>query len=142
MYYTMVGSSPLAAMAGSTSYSWTMVDNIKRDPFEAVGGLDDIKSALAIGGSIASPSTAYLYDWNMLPLGQLLWTSRKVDSSIILNQPTALLKQNVYLLSRFLFRGHLGLCLGIVQNPTARGGSQVCPFSLCAGFRCWLSPLG
>jgi hypothetical protein len=28
---------------------------------------------LAIGGSLASPSTAYLYDWNILPVGQLLW---------------------------------------------------------------------
>jgi hypothetical protein len=22
---------------------------------------------------LASPSTAYLYDWNLLPIGQLLW---------------------------------------------------------------------
>ena len=26
-----------------------------------------------MGGSIGSPSTAYLYDWNMLPIGQALW---------------------------------------------------------------------
>ena len=25
------------------------------------------------GGALAAPMTAYLYDWNMLPLGQLLW---------------------------------------------------------------------
>ena len=25
------------------------------------------------GGALASPSTAYLYDWNMLPVGQQLW---------------------------------------------------------------------
>jgi hypothetical protein len=50
-----------------------MVDNIKRDPFEVAGGLDDVKSALSIGGAIGAPATAYLYDWNMLPLGQLLW---------------------------------------------------------------------
>jgi len=24
-------------------------------------------------GALAAPSTAYLYDWNMLPIGQLLW---------------------------------------------------------------------
>ncbi len=46
---------------------------MKRDPFEIAGGLDDLKSAMYFGGAIASPSTAYLYDWNMLPLGQLLW---------------------------------------------------------------------
>ena len=27
----------------------------------------------AIGGALAAPSTAYLYDWNILPIGQLLW---------------------------------------------------------------------
>ena len=26
-----------------------------------------------MGGAIASPSTAYVYDWNMLPIGQALW---------------------------------------------------------------------
>jgi arylsulfatase len=26
-----------------------------------------------MGGSIGSPSTAYIYDWNMLPIGQALW---------------------------------------------------------------------
>ena len=25
------------------------------------------------GGAIGSPSTAYVYDWNMLPIGQALW---------------------------------------------------------------------
>ncbi len=26
-----------------------------------------------MGGVIGSPSTAYVYDWNMLPIGQALW---------------------------------------------------------------------
>jgi len=73
MYYTMVPTDPLGAMRGVVNYQWTMVDNIKRDPFEIAGGLDDLKSATSIGGALASPSTAYVYDWNMLPLGQLLW---------------------------------------------------------------------
>jgi arylsulfatase len=73
MYYTMVPTSPTGAMHGPVSYSWTMVNNIKRDPFELAGGLDDIKTALQVGGALASPVTAYIYDWNMLPLGQLLW---------------------------------------------------------------------
>src|SRR5712691_5397555 len=38
MYYTMVGTSPAAAMAGSQSYARTMVANIKRDPFEQAAG--------------------------------------------------------------------------------------------------------
>jgi len=73
MYYTMVPTSPTGAMSGSTTYSWTMVDNIKRDPFEIAGGLDDIKTTMGFGGALASPSTSYIYDWNMLPLGQALW---------------------------------------------------------------------
>ena len=55
------------------TYGWTMVDNIMRDPFEITGGFDDPKSVHGDGGAIAAPMTAYLYDWNMLPLGQLLW---------------------------------------------------------------------
>ena len=32
-----------------------------------------IQDALRMGGALASPSTAYVYDWNMLPIGQALW---------------------------------------------------------------------
>ena len=28
---------------------------------------------MSIGGTLASPSTAYIYNWNMLPVGQQLW---------------------------------------------------------------------
>jgi hypothetical protein len=28
---------------------------------------------LGIGGALAGPVTAYVYDWNILPIGQLLW---------------------------------------------------------------------
>ena len=28
---------------------------------------------MGLGGAIGSPSTAYIYDWNMLPIGQALW---------------------------------------------------------------------
>ena len=34
-----------------------------------------------MGGAIASPSTAYVYDWNMLPIGQALWL-RELESYI------------------------------------------------------------
>ena len=26
-----------------------------------------------MGGALGSPSTAFIYDWNMLPIGQQLW---------------------------------------------------------------------
>ena len=71
-YYTMEGSTGASALAGAQTYGWTQVTNLKRDPFEqAVGEIQ--KTVLGIGGALASPSNAYLYDWNMLPIGQQLW---------------------------------------------------------------------
>jgi arylsulfatase A-like enzyme len=71
-YYTMMGSTGLDALNPATTYHWTQIQNIMRDPFENnVGG--EQKGALAAGGALAAPSTAYLYDWNLLPIGQLLW---------------------------------------------------------------------
>jgi arylsulfatase len=51
---------------------WTGVQNIKRDPFEQGVGLDP-KTATGLGGALAAPSTAYVYDWNPVPVGQELW---------------------------------------------------------------------
>ena len=28
---------------------------------------------LGMGGALAGPVTAYIYDWNLLPIGQQLW---------------------------------------------------------------------
>jgi arylsulfatase len=28
---------------------------------------------MGFAGALAAPSTAYLYDWNILPIGQQLW---------------------------------------------------------------------
>jgi len=53
-------------------YHLTLVQNIKRDPFEQGVGTDT-KSAVALGGALSAPMTAFLYDWNMLPVGQQLW---------------------------------------------------------------------
>ena len=71
-YYTMVGDCATCGLVGATTYHWTQIANIKRDPFETTVGADP-KSLLGYGGSLGSPSTAYLYDRNMLPIGQLLW---------------------------------------------------------------------
>jgi arylsulfatase len=72
-YYTMVPDTGTGGLYGATTYHWTQIANIKRDPFEQTVGAD-AKSLLGYAGSIGSPSTAYLYDWNILPIGQLLWT--------------------------------------------------------------------
>jgi arylsulfatase len=72
MYYNMSQSGADGWLLPLVPYHFTLVQNIKRDPFEqSVGGGQ--KSATSMGGALASPSTAYLYDWNMLPIGQQLW---------------------------------------------------------------------
>jgi len=71
-YYTMVGDEATSGLFGATTYHWTQIDNIMRDPFEITVGADS-KSLIGYGGALAAPSTAYLYDWNILPIGQVLW---------------------------------------------------------------------
>jgi arylsulfatase A-like enzyme len=72
-YYSMSQSGATGWFEPLETFHWTMVDNIKRDPFEQAFAVGASKSAMADGGALAAPSTAYLYDWNMLPIGQLLW---------------------------------------------------------------------
>ena len=71
-YYAMAPSNATGGLLGVETYHWTQVDNIKRDPFEAAVGLTQL-TLLGMGGALAAPSTAYLYDWNLLPIGQMLW---------------------------------------------------------------------
>jgi arylsulfatase len=71
-YYTMASSSAAGGFDPPTTYHWTQVTNIKRDPFEQAVAADQ-KTLLGYGGALAAPSTAYIYDWNLLPIGQLLW---------------------------------------------------------------------
>jgi arylsulfatase A-like enzyme len=72
MYFAMVSDSPAGFISGVLPYHWTQVVNIKRDPFETSIGQQQ-KTLFGMGGAIASPSTAYVYDWNLLPIGQQLW---------------------------------------------------------------------
>jgi arylsulfatase len=48
------------------------VVNIKRDPFEMSWG-EEKKANFWFSGALAGPVTGYIYDWNMLPIGQMLW---------------------------------------------------------------------
>ncbi len=50
-------------------YHWTMLTNLKRDPFEQT--MSD-KSGMSLGGAYNATVTAYIYDWNLLPIGQKL----------------------------------------------------------------------
>ena len=72
MYYTMSQPGPTGWLLPLTSFHFTLVQNIKRDPFEQYVGTEQ-KSATSFGGALARPSTACVYHWNMLPIGQQLW---------------------------------------------------------------------
>jgi len=72
MYYSMSQPGATGWLLPLTDYHFTLVQNIKRDPFEQAVG-ENQKSAMALGGALAAPSTAYLYNWNILPIGQQLW---------------------------------------------------------------------
>ena len=71
-YYTMVPDTATGGLFGAQTFHWTQLQNILRDPFETTVGADG-KSLIGYGGALAAPSTAYLYNWNILPIGQLLW---------------------------------------------------------------------
>lgn len=72
LYFQMAGACASCGLAGVETYKWPLVDNIKRDPFEGAVG-DEAKTLLGQGGALAGPVSAYLYDWNIIPLGQILW---------------------------------------------------------------------
>ena len=71
LYYAMAGADATGGLMGPQTFKWTQIANIKRDPFEI--SVIDNKSITALGGALAAPSTAYIYDWNILPIGQRLW---------------------------------------------------------------------
>ena len=73
MYYSMARSGGAGWPEPLINYHFTLVQNIKRDPFEQVVVPGDNKSLFGMAGALAAPSTAYIYDWNMLPIGQQLW---------------------------------------------------------------------
>jgi arylsulfatase A-like enzyme len=72
MYYNMSQPGAEGWILPLIPFHFTLVDNIKRDPFEQAVGIAQ-KSAMSVGGALAGPVTAFQYDWNLLPLGQQLW---------------------------------------------------------------------
>jgi arylsulfatase len=71
MYYTMSKSGATAWLEPLVQYHFTLVANIKRDPFEQYVTFDG-KSAMNFGGGLV-PTTAFVYDFGILPTGQQLW---------------------------------------------------------------------
>jgi arylsulfatase len=72
MYYTMSQPGPAGWILPLIPFHFTLVNNLKRDPFEQAVGIDQ-KTAMSLGGALGGPVTAFQYDWNMLPIGQQLW---------------------------------------------------------------------
>ena len=73
MYYNMSQPGADGWILPLIPFHFTLVQNIKRDPFEQAVG-ENVKTAMGVGGALAAPMTAFQYDWNMLPIGQQLWT--------------------------------------------------------------------
>ncbi|MDD5141608.1 MAG: arylsulfatase [Verrucomicrobiales bacterium] len=72
LIFAIADESAFGFLYGPKPQFMAGVVNLKRDPFETSWG-DFKKAGGWVMGSLAAPSTAYLYDWNILPLGQELW---------------------------------------------------------------------
>jgi arylsulfatase len=74
MYYTMSQHGAAGWLEPLTTYHFPLIQNIKRDPFEQFVDPSDTKSLLYFGGTLAAPSTAFMYDGlGIMPLGHQLW---------------------------------------------------------------------
>ena len=72
MYYNMSQPGADGWLLPLIPFHFTLVDNIKRDPFEQATGTFQ-QTAAGLQGALGAPATAFIYDWNLLPLGQQLW---------------------------------------------------------------------
>jgi arylsulfatase len=74
MYYKIAKGGAAGWLEPLTDWHFPLIQNIKRDPFEQNVTPEDTKSLLYFGGSLAAPSTAFMYDGiAIIPLGQQLW---------------------------------------------------------------------
>jgi arylsulfatase len=74
MYYKIAKGGAAGWLEPLTDWHFPLIQNIKRDPFEQNVTPEDTKSLLYFGGSLAAPSTAFMYDGlAIMPLGQQLW---------------------------------------------------------------------
>ncbi|MEH2509822.1 arylsulfatase A-like enzyme [Nitrobacteraceae bacterium AZCC 1564] len=72
IYFAMASEAATGGLMGVHTFHWPLVNNIRRDPFEGSVGFEP-KTLLGQGGALAGPVTAYIYDWNIIPIGQALW---------------------------------------------------------------------
>jgi arylsulfatase A-like enzyme len=72
IYFAMASEAATGGLTGVTTFHWPLVNNIKRDPFEGSVGFQP-STLTGQGGALGGPVTAYIYDWNIIPIGQALW---------------------------------------------------------------------
>ena len=72
IYFAMASEAATGGLMGIHTFHWPLVANIRRDPFEGSVGFEP-KTLLGQGGALTGPMTAYIYDWNIIPIGQALW---------------------------------------------------------------------
>ncbi|MBV8443176.1 MAG: arylsulfatase [Hyphomicrobiales bacterium] len=74
LYYKVSAPGSAGWLQDLQGWHFPLVQNIKRDPFEQFVSPLEAKSLLYFGGSLAAPSTAFMYDGlGIMPLGQQLW---------------------------------------------------------------------
>jgi len=78
IYFAMASEAATGGLMGVHTFHWPLVANLRRDPFEGSVGFEP-KTLLGQGGALAGPVTAYIYDWNIIPIGQALWL-RELES--------------------------------------------------------------
>ncbi len=72
IYFAMASEANTGGLMGVHTFHWPLVANIRRDPFEGSVGFQP-STLLGQGGALGAPATAYIYDWNIIPVGQALW---------------------------------------------------------------------
>ena len=73
MYYTMVSDRPGGLSMGVMPVPLDPGRQHQARSLRARCRLRRRSLLMALGGALGAPATAYIYDWNMLPIGQLLW---------------------------------------------------------------------
>jgi arylsulfatase len=73
MYFAIAPETPTGFISPGVQNEFAAgMVNLKRDPFEMSWGTEK-KANFWFSGALAGPVTAYIYDWNLLPIGQELW---------------------------------------------------------------------
>ncbi|MDW6024252.1 arylsulfatase [Mesorhizobium sp. BAC0120] len=76
LYFAIAPETSIGfAFPGVQTQFMASMTNLKRDPFEeaVTSGTWNKTEPNSFAGALAGPVTGYIYDWNMLPIGQQLW---------------------------------------------------------------------